>query len=217
MRIISIDVGLKTCSFCVEDYDDEITRQVVFPPKKERYNKDGSATEPMVEAIRQVSIVGQILFLEKKDLGDKKDYFSGEAFMELHTWLFDLFTRQAFNEVNVIVIEQQMNTNFIALALMHHIFAWCLIQFQQTIPVVLFPSRNKTRILGMQLKKEDSNENTSKYARKKWSWEQVDLLLQQRQDQLHHNLIFVENKAKKDDLADTINQSRAYLVQQLLK
>ena len=217
MRIVSIDVGLKTCSFCVEDYDDEIVKQVQFPAKKDRYLKDGSATEAMCESIRQVSIVGQILFLEKKDLGDKKDYFSGEAFMELHTWLFDLFSRQAFNEVNVIVIEQQMNTNFIALALMHHIFAWCLIQFQQVIPVILFPSRNKTRILGMQLKKEDSNENTSKYARKKWSWEQVDILLRERRDVTHHNLIFVENKTKKDDLSDTINQSRAYLIQQLLK
>ena len=216
MKIVSFDVGLRTCSVCIEDYDDEILNQIEFPVKKDRYHKDGSATDPMKESIRQASIIGNILHLDKRDLGEKIDYFAGESFLELYNWLFEMNTQKLFNDVTVVIIEQQMNTNFIALALMHHIYAWWLIQYQRLFPVILFPARNKTRILGQQLKKEDGT-MTSKYERKKWSYQQIDILLQERHDTKHHDLIFKENSKKKDDLSDCINQSRSYVVNELIK
>ena len=161
--------------------------------------------------------LGDIIHLDKKDLGDKVDYFSHEAFLNLFAWLDSKHEQQLFEGVSAVLIEQQLlKTNFIASALMHNISAWFLIRYQKTFPVIFYPAKNKTRILGQILKKPDGT-NTTKYERKKWSRQQAEIYLKHRKDDKWHEFIFKQNKSKKDDLSDVILMNLSYMVQQNCK
>ena len=216
MRLLTADIGLKTCSLCIEDYDDDIVKQVEFPAKKNRYNKDGSSTEAMCNAIKAVGKLGHIIHLDKRELGNQVDMHNNIAFLNLYTWLDELYEKNLLNDVDIILIEQQMLVNKIAQAIMYHMQAYFLLKFRSQKAIILYPSKNKTRIIGMQLKLENG-ENTSKYQRKQFSIKYIEALLKERKDDQFYNYIFVENKKKKDDLSDVVMMSLAYTVQQIIK
>jgi len=109
-----------------------------------------------------------------------------------------------------------MLVNKIAQAIMYHMQAYFLLKFRSQKAIILYPSKNKTRIIGMQLKLENG-ENTSKYQRKQFSIKYIEALLKERKDDQFYNYIFVENKKKKDDLSDVVMMSLAYTVQQIIK
>jgi hypothetical protein len=102
---------------------------------------------------------------------------------------------------------------------MNHIHAWFLINFGPFKKVILYPSKNKTRILGAPLKKEDDKGKVykvDKSFRKKWSVMKAEEILRLRND-LDTLSIFEKNKSKRDDIADTLTQCLSYNVQLLLK
>jgi len=217
MKIISFDIGLRNTSICIEEYDQTIAEQIEFPAKANRYNKDGSATQEMQQSILQMVNLGEIVLLDKKDLGEKVDYFSHDAFLNLFEWLESLHTQKYFENVHVVLLEQQLlKTNFIASAIMHNISAWFLIKFKKQFPVIFYPAKNKTRIIGQTLKKADGS-NTTKYERKKWSWQQAEIYLIHRKDEKWHTFIFKNNKKKKDDLSDVVLMNLSYMIQQRIK
>ena len=83
----------------------------------------------------------------------------------------------------------------------------------------IYPSKNKTRILGASLKVENENGKavrTDKKYRKKWSVMKAEEILILRGD-LDTLSIFEKNKSKRDDIADTLTQCLSYNVQILLK
>jgi hypothetical protein len=239
MKIASFDIGLKTCSVAVETYPDTTE----LKPPTVKYVKNGEATDPMKTFVNDVGKLGVINHLEKRELGDKKSYFAGAAFHNLYAWVkeMDSFIR----DVDIVLIEQQMKINNIALALMHHLHAYLLIHYPQK-KVVLYPSKNKTRVLGAPLKVEkpvgakgdkkksaiatltemkQQEEQTlpktkltkvTKYQRKKWSTDCANQLLQDRKDERWHTYIFQTNKSKKDDLSDVIMQTLSYMVTKYL-
>lgn len=208
---ISFDIGLKTCSVAVERYD--LSLVPVAPTVK--YLKGGEGTDEMKEFVKQVGRLGTVVHLEKRELGDKKTFFTNSAFHNLYAWVRELDTH--LQQAQIILIEQQMKCNNIALALMHHLFAFLLIHYP-TKTVKLYPSKNKTRILGAPLKVENDDgklERVTKYQRKKWSTVCANELLLDRKDSHWHNYIFVTNKSKKDDLSDVLMQTLSYVVDQV--
>ena len=207
MKIASFDIGLKTCSVAIETYG-----ETQIKPPKVKYIKGGEATPEMKAFITEIRKLGSILHLEKKDLGDKKTYFSGQAFRNLYAWCEELDIH--LNNCDIILIEQQMRVNNIAQALMYHLQAFLMIKYKDK-NIKLYPSKNKTRILGAPLKVENEEgklKKVTKYQRKKWSCICADEMLKDRKDELWHTYIFKTNKSKKDDLSDVLMQTLSFVV-----
>jgi hypothetical protein len=209
MLIISFDIGLKTCSVAIEKYEN---CTAVAP--KLKYLKGGEATPEFHTYTQEVGKTGKILHLEKRELGDKKAFFSGAAFSNLYAWCREL--DQWLKKADMVLIEQQMKINNVAIALMYHLQAFILISYESKIPVKLYPSKNKTRVLGAPLKVQDDAgkiKKVTKYERKKWSAQQAEIMLKNRPDhQEWYSYIFLTNKSKKDDLSDVLMQSLSYIL-----
>lgn len=211
-KIISIDIGLKTTSFSCEYYD--LKTNLTCP--KTKYDKNGEATPDFSQYCMNIATDGSILHLDKVDLGSKKDYFEGVSFLRLYEWLET--KREYFKDVDIVLIEQQMKVNPVAQVLSHHVHAWILIQIG--CKVVQYPSKNKTRILGMPLKmlnKSGQLVKATKYQRKRWSIKMAETILIQRNDTEWKDFIFIKNKDKKDDLCDTIMQGLSFIISKTLK
>jgi hypothetical protein len=87
-----------------------------------------------------------------------------------------------------------------------------------TLQIVLYPSKNKTRVIGAPLKVDKVGKDgvsklvkVTKYQRKKWSTLYAQTILTNREDQTWLKYIFETNKAKKDDLSDVIMQALSYI------
>lgn len=216
LNIISIDVGLKTFSLCREAFNlDDV--KLNCPGQK--YAEYGAATKEFEEFVIHVGSCGKLTHLEKTDLGEKKDIFTGVAFLNLYNWLDSLNENEVFNDIDFVLVEAQMKTNHIATALMHHLHAWFLMKFRGKVIVKLYPSKNKTRVLGMPLKMVNRNNKltkATKYQRKKWSVEMCKRVLEARNDVDNIKHIWVDNKAKKDDLCDTVMQCLSYVVNHVI-
>jgi len=218
ISIVSIDIGLRTLSIYKEYFDYNSAK--LIPKPKVLYNKFGEAHDEMKDYVLKVASCGQAIFIEKKDLGERKDYFSGKALLNLIDFFDDLEKRDIFRDVDIIIMEKQLNKNPMATVLMHHIYSWCLIMFRQFKKVLLYPSKNKTRVLGAPLKETDESGKTTrvdKSFRKKWSTNKALEILTVRGDSETINYIFKENKSKKDDLSDTITQCLSFHLVKLLK
>jgi hypothetical protein len=211
-KLISIDVGLKTTSFCCETYT--IDQHPIFPTQK--YDRNGEACPDFYSCVEAIAKCGCVNHLDKVDLGTKKEFFAGVCFVRLYEWLET--KREYFQDVNIVLIEQQMKVNPTAQALSHHIHAWILIQ--TGAKVIMYPSKNKTRVLGMPLKvinKKGKLVKATKYQRKRWSIGVAEKILLARDDKPNLDLIFKQNKSKKDDLCDTMIQGLSYIVTQSMK
>jgi hypothetical protein len=218
--VVSIDVGLKTLSICREDYDKAVFEKIVPPTKSKRFLKDGEASTEYKNYVAEIAKTGNNSYLCKTELGTKADYFTGTCYLQLYKWLDEIQSDKVFDNADVILIEQQMKTNHIATAIMHHLHAWFLIKFSRTDLVKLYPSKNKTRILGMCLKQQNKQGKlvkATKYQRKKWSVNECKKIFEDRNDGVTLDFIFVENKAKKDDLSDTVMQALSFVVESALK
>jgi len=216
LRIVSIDVGLKTFSLCCEAFD---LAQLKSSAPSKRYGDYGGATPEFEKFVIDVGACGELVHLEKTDLGEKKDIFTGVAFLNLYNWLDTLKEKNVFEDIDCVLVEAQMKTNHIATALMHHLHAWFLMTYRGEKIVKLYPSKNKTRVLGMPLKMINRNQKltkATKYQRKKWSVEMCKKILEARNDEANIKNIWVTNKAKKDDLCDTVMQCLSYVVNQVL-
>lgn len=212
MYLVSFDIGLRTCSVACEEYTGDLG---VAP--EVCYTKTLEATEEMREFIKKVGERGRVVHLEKRDLGDKKAFFADHAFKNLYKWCRDL--HEHLQRADLVLIEQQMKCNNIALALMYHLQAFLLITYENK-HVRLYPSKNKTRVLGAPLKVENDKGKVvkvTKYQRKKWSTQCADDLLKRRGDLEWHKHIFVTNKSKKDDLSDVLMQNLSYMVSTVLR
>ena len=220
MRIVSFDIGLKTCSVAVEDYGVFDGTRIPCEPLQ-THLATGEATDEYKAYVMALAGLGAVQHIEKRDLAagstsaaeNKRMFFGGQAFGNLYAWCTEM--KEVLQTADLILIERQLRVNNIAVALMHHLHAWLLITFGGRVKVLLYASKNKTRVLGAPLKvpnKEGKLVAFTKYQRKKWSTEQAKLVLQQRQDAHHLKYIFEENKKKKDDLSDVLMQTLSYVV-----
>ena len=218
ISIISIDIGLKTFSMFKEYFNYDKAKKIIKP--KQFYKRNGEATDEFEDYVLQVSKCGSTGFLQKKDFGNKSDYFSGKAFINIIDYFDDLHYKQKlFDDVDVIIIEKQLGRNPTATVLMHHVYSWFLNQFRTFKKVILYPPKNKTRVLGAPLSEVDGDGKRvkmDKTFRKKWSTEKTQQILIERNEEMTYRYIFEENKSKKDDLSDTITQCLSYHVKKLI-
>jgi len=208
--LVSIDIGLRTLSIYKEYFDIDKAKKIPFT--KTTCDKNGLATEEYKKYVDEVSKCGSTVFLIKTDLGEMKDYYSGKALLTLFLFLDDLNKKGIFDDVQKFIIERQLTKNSIATALMFHIQSWIIINFGSFKKVILFPAKNKTRILGAPLKIENKGklEKVNKAFRKKWSVMRTYQILKYRNEENTIDYIFTDNKSKKDDLTDVIVQCLAY-------
>jgi hypothetical protein len=217
LSVVSIDIGLKNLAIYKEYFDMSLAKTIEKP--KRRYDKYGAAHPEMNDYVNKVGCCSQTIFIDKVNLGERKDFFSSKALLTLYDYLEELDKKDVFRDVNVILIEKQLKINGVASVLMNHIHAWFLINFGTFKKVILYPSKNKTRILGASLKVENEDGKavrTDKKYRKKWSVMKAEEILTLRGD-LDTLSIFEKNKSKRDDIADTLTQCLSYNVQLLLK
>ena len=218
LSIISIDIGLHTLSVYKEYFDYTKAKTFIIP--KQLYLKNGESTSEFKEYVLNISGCGECAFLDKKDLGEKKDIHTNLVFLTLHQYFDDLVKKDIFRDVDVIIIEKQLKINGIASILMYHLHAWCLINFANFKKIILYPSKNKTRVLGAPLSIQEDDgtkKKVNKAFRKKWSVDLTLKILATRKDDSTYRLIFIENKSKKDDLADTITMCLSYHIKSIIK
>ena len=215
--IVSIDIGLKTFSMFKEHFDYTTAKTIKKP--KQCYKKNGEATDEFEEYVLNVSKCGSTQFIEKKEFGDRNEFFSGKVFLRIIDYFDDLhFKQKVFDDVDVIIIEKQLGRNPMATVIMHHVYSWLLNQFRTFKKIILYPSKNKTRILGAPLSdvdEEGKRVKMDKSFRKKWSTEKTQQILIERNDEKTYRYIFEQNKSKKDDLSDTITQCLSYHIKKI--
>ena len=217
ISIVSIDIGLKTFSMFKEHFD--YTKAKTIKKPKQCYKKNGEATDEFEEYVLNVAKCGSTQFIEKKEFGDRSDFFSGKVFISIIDYFDDLhFKQKVFDDVDVIIIEKQLGRNPMATVIMHHVYSWLLNQFRTFKKIILYPSKNKTRILGAPLSdvdEEGKRVKMDKSFRKKWSTEKTQQILIERNDEKTYRYIFEQNKSKKDDLSDTITQCLSYHIKKI--
>jgi hypothetical protein len=217
LSVISIDVGLRNLAICKEVYN--IGKCKCIKPPSEFYDEFGESMTDMKRFIKEIGCIGKLVHFEKKDLGDKKCYYSGQTYFTLYEWLDDLCEKGLFTDVHTILIEQQLKTNNICISIMHHLHSYFLLKFKRYKVVVLYQSRNKTRVLGAALTKKSKEDGklvkTTKYNRKVWSVKLITDLLSSRKDET--SLKLLSSEKKKDDICDTVSQLLSYVVTEVFK
>lgn len=218
ISVLSIDIGLRNLSLCKEYYDIEEAKKIPKIDKRERYNKDATSTDKYKEYIENVSKCGALKMIDKTDLtkGGNAQFITTSILLNLIDYLDSLNKKGYFEDIDYILIEKQLKSNPNAQVIEAHIHNYFLMLYRDTIPVILYPSKNKTRILGMELKKIDEKTNklrkVVKRERKIWACEQALKILTLRKDINAIEYIFKKNKSKKDDLSDILIQCLSYIL-----
>lgn len=221
ISILSIDIGVRNLSLCKEYYDLEEAQKIPKIDKKERYNKDLTITDKYKDYVNKVIKCGALKMIDKTDLtnGGNAQFITTRILLNLIDYLDSLNKKDYFKDLDFILIEKQLKSNPNAQVIEAHIHNYFLMLYRDTIPVILYPSKNKTRVLGMELKKIDEKTNklrkVIKRERKIWSCEQALNLLTLRKDATAIEYIFKKNKSKKDDLSDILIQCLSYVLLQL--
>lgn len=215
ITVVSIDIGLRNLGLCKESFS--ISTLLSYSPPTEFYDKYGESLPDMKRYISEIGTCGSLTYWERKDLGDKKTFHAGHSYFNLIEWLDTLRLTGIFDDVHVILIEQQMKTNHIAVSLMHHIHSYLLIYFGRFKEIILYQSKHKTRVLGAALTTEVEGKvkAVTKYNRKKWSVTTITQLLTSRKDKC--SLDILKKEKKKDDLCDTVAQCLSYIVTETLR
>jgi hypothetical protein len=222
-NIISIDIGIKTLSIYREEFDFEKAKKIKKIDRYKRYTKEAMATPEYYKYVEDVYKCGKVIYLDKKNISNNNNarFVDRIVLINLIDYLDELDSKGLFNDVDTIVIEKQMQRNPNAQIIEHHIYSYLLILFKSFKNIVIFPSKNKTRVLGAPLKVFDLKLNkwrkVKKHERKKWATDKTNEILNNRSDFETLDFIFKTNKTKKDDLSDTIVQCLAYNLLELDK
>jgi hypothetical protein len=214
MRILSIDIGVHNMAFYIEEFD-LCDIQKLECGKTSRYDLNGCPTPQWKELLNKVYNNGKKILLDRVDLSDKKGtLFDLKTFINLSNYLEN--NKKEINQVDIIVIEQQMKTNPMAQRLEQHCVSWFTFMYLDTKEIVIFPSRNKTQVLGAPKKVYNQNKEVwkkmTKHQRKKWACDEASFILTLRNDTDSLHFIFNINKSKRDDLSDVIVQLNAFKI-----
>ena len=230
LYIASFDIGKKNFAFCVEEVNKTLITNLEKTAVKHRYNKDGTLTELFKPIVREIYNSGSICLYKNVDLTeiaekqsgksmkDKKKYIEPELYVAMTTVLNE--HKDIWNKCSYFVIEQQMSFgtkhNTMALLLGQHCFSFFSIMYMNTKNIIVYPSYNKTQLLGSEKQLVQLKNGNSRYkaidkpARKKWAIQKAIEILSVRDDKEHLELL--QKSKKKDDLADIICQLQAFKI-----
>ena len=218
-QIASFDIGKKNFAFYIEEFETKELEEIKNLEQKERYNKDGTATNNMHKILNAVCASGLTVLHKNLDLTkncDKKKKLDPETFHNLNEVLEEY--SPYFDKCSAFVIEQQMNfgkcRNNMALKLGQHCYSWFTIKYGKSKKIVEFPAYHKTQVMGAPKVKGKKTKTgyrwkaMAKPQRKKWAVNKAIEILTCRGE--IDVLDGVTTVAKKDDLADTLLQLQAY-------
>lgn len=214
MRGLSIDIGVHNMAFYIEEFNLEELKGIKPPIRTKRYDSNGCPTIEWKNVLEKVYKNGNKVFQEIVNLSETKGTkFDINIFINLSNYLESISNE--IDKCDFILIEQQMKTNPMAQRLEQHCVSWISFMYLDTKQVILFPSSNKTRVLGAPRKVEDKNGKLvkmKKLQRKKWACDEALKILNLRDDINTIHYIFSVNKKKSDDLSDVIVQLNAFKI-----
>lgn len=232
MRVLSVDIGVHNTAFYLEQYDENILKDIVkkhtLTKNTKRYDENGLAIGVYKTLVDEICQVGDCVFVEKVNLSDKKGaVFDLQTFINL-TYFLDS-NKKIMDTVDVVVIEQQLKTNPMAQRVEQHCISWFTFQYLDSKDIIVFPSRNKYLMLGLPRNVFDEKKKIvrkiTKNERKKWACDYTLSILtnktiSDKPDIINSKklmeYIFHKNSDKKDDISDTICQLNAYKIKKYL-
>lgn len=211
MRGLSIDIGVHNMAFYIEEFDMKELDSI--EKVSNRYDKNGCKTKEWDSVLQKVYKNGKKIFHDRVNLSsDKGVEFDIKTFINLSNYLDSI--SQYLDTLSFIVIEQQVKRNPMAQRLEQHCVSWFTFIYLDTKPIIVFPSSNKTRVLGAPKKVEVNGklQKVTKHMRKKWACDEAERIFSLRDDIESIHYIFVKNKSKKDDLSDVVVQMNAFKI-----
>jgi hypothetical protein len=215
MRGLSIDVGIHNLAIYIEEFDQCSLQDVCLPKEKKRYGFNNEILPNCREGMSQVLKNGKVIFMDKVNLSQKKGaQFDIQIFRNLTIYLDRI--KDKIDVCSFVVIEEQLKRNPMAQRVEQHCISWVLINYLN-LPIIRFPSRNKTNVLGAPKLKQVGTrfvkfkKNERKPFIKKWSCMKAKEILTLRGDQETIDFIFNGHK-KHDDLSDVITQMNAFKI-----
>lgn len=220
MLLASFDIGKKNFAFTIEEVKDNELLAIQNIPIDERYNTDGTPTDPFKAILESVYKTGNTLVLVNTDLttSASSQYLDPIIFNNMCDVL-DKY-EEYWSKCDAIVIEEQMSFgqkhNTMALKLGQHCHSYFICKYGRDCNVIVFPSYHKTQVLGQAKESTVLKSGKVKYKavdkpkRKKWAVQQAVDILTCRNDlngiELHSSY------KKKDDVSDVICQLQAFKV-----
>ncbi len=194
IRAVSFDIGTKNLCLSIHTFEYSKLNEVSIvpsPKNQEEYNTF------LTQTIFQN---GTVEFLEKKDITkttfDCRDINKREqVFYNLSLYLQQI--NHLLDACDWFIIEQQMKINYTAKCVENHIFAYFINRYGLTKKIILYPSTNKTQLLGAPKFK-------NKKEIKGWAIVKAKEILALRDDT--KTLDFINSYKKQDDFCDTIVQ-----------
>lgn len=219
MRVASFDIGKKTFSFYVEDFDENIISSLI-PPNK-RYNQDGTPTSDFNEILDQIFINGNCVTATTHDLTENclENLYLEPMMFHNMTRVLDDYS-DIWSTCDLFLIEQQMafrkKYNTMAVKLGQHCWSYFAIKYGITREIIEIPAYYKTQVLGADKTPSVTKsgktiwKNLDARARKKWTSNLSENIMEMRHDKVGTRLL---KKTKKiDDRADCICQLQAFKV-----
>ncbi len=230
--IASFDIGKKNFCFYIEEINISELDKVKKIPLNDRYNENYTPTNIFNEELLKIFKNGKKILHKNNDLTHNTDlekYFDINICYNM-TELLDKYI-DFWNKCSIILIEEQMTFkssfgrcrfNPMATKLAQHCFSYFAINFGRTKQITIFPSYNKTIVLGAERIKETTKRGKIKWKtmgdrdRKKWAVTKVREIYEVRNDTESLDLFTNKPKKKgiisikKDDLADVVIQLQAY-------
>lgn len=202
-RGLAIDIGEKNFCIYIEEFNIDNLHNIKNIIKSKRYNKDKTCTSDFRKILNDVYKEGKSLLLEKTDLtGSTKAQLliNLNIFLDKHKKLLD--------KLDVIIIEEQKKENNMARCLEQHCYSYFIFNYLDIKPIIIFPSKYKTQVLGMKKYAKGLKPYQKKKQRKDWCIEKANSILVQRNDK--KTLSIIEKCRKKDDMSDTICMFQAF-------
>jgi hypothetical protein len=212
----SFDIGKKNFAFYIEEMDKKDLLHLENIPKCDRYNPDGTTTPLFEKVIQKVCVNGKTILFKNSDLTDgckAGTYLDSEIYYNMND-LLDKY-KEYWDKCSVFVIEEQMRFGKIMnLKLEQHCYSYFSVVYGRFKQIVVFPAYHKTQVLGCQKIQKETKKGKITYkaidkpARKKWSIQKANIILQDRNDL--ETILNLTSKKKKDDLADVLCQLQAF-------
>ena len=208
-NVVSFDIGKKNFAFCIDKVYSSRLNKLNVIPKKDRYNKDGTAKPVFETELNKLYKCSSVVLMRNLDLTegcDNSKYLDDKVYVNLlHT--LDEYKKE-WDKCDHILIEKQMafrgKHNVMAVKLAQFVLSYFVIRYDGKKKIVDYPAYHKTQILGA--KKVDVK---LKPKRKKWAIVKSQEILEYKKDKV--GLEEISKFKKKDDVSDCMLMNLTYL------
>jgi hypothetical protein len=221
--VMSFDIAIRNQACHIEKFPKDKLKELCNKniPTYQRYDKNKECTSNFKTLLYELYRLGERVYTDKIDLalpGAKKKgnkfTICNKILVKLTNYLEDLNEKKVFDKVDYFVIEEQLKKNPTAQQLAYHIRAYLIMLFLEFKPIIMFPSKYKTQILGAPyLIYDEKKKKLVKLGtkRKKWATEKVMEIFLDRNDKQGIDEFFVQKKyGKPDDTCDCVLMDMAF-------